>query len=441
MTAANQPQITVIGGGLSGCEAAWQAARLGVRVELFEMRPGKTTPAHKTDLLAELVCSNSLKSDSIVNASGLLKEELRRLGSVMLAVAEGHRVEAGTALAVDRDNFAGEVQERIEANPSILVNRREFESLDESRVTVVASGPLTSDLLAADLGRLLGQDNLYFYDAVSPIVQADSLDLSELFLASRYQKGEASYLNSSLTEELYTRFRRELLNAELFPLHPFEETRYFEGCLPIEELAARGEDSLRYGPMKPVGLVDPASGQMPYAVVQMRKENTPGTLYNLVGFQTRLKRGEQERVLRMLPGFQQAVFARYGSIHRNTYIRSPRLLKPTLNLKVEPRIFIGGQLTGVEGYVESIAMGWLAGVNAALSAKGGRPLVPPAQTAIGGLARYILGGSPGDFQPMNINWGLFSELPGGRRNKLERYEALGNRALERLESWKSKVGL
>ncbi|MEO0079460.1 MAG: methylenetetrahydrofolate--tRNA-(uracil(54)-C(5))-methyltransferase (FADH(2)-oxidizing) TrmFO [candidate division WOR-3 bacterium] len=409
------PEVTVIGAGLAGCEAALQCARFGVRVRLFEMRPLKMTPAHKTGDVAELVCSNSLKSDEPHNAHGLLKAELRIFGSVLLECAQRAWIPGGKALVVDRRRFSEEVQSAL-AQAGIVVERHEVTELP-ANLTIVATGPLTSDALARELTRLLGAERLFFYDAIAPIVAADSLDMSRIFAASRYGRG-ADYLNCPLTEEEYDRFVTELVRAELHPLHNFEETRFFEGCLPVEELARRGRLALAFGPMKPVGLVDPKTGKRPFAVVQLRKENEAGTMFNLVGFQTRLKHPEQERVFRLIPGLEQAVFLRYGSIHRNTFLDSPRVLLATLQPRIRPDLLIAGQLTGVEGYVESIATGLVAGVNAARLALDKEPIYFPTETMLGSLLRYITTPNP-DFQPMNANFGLLPPIEGpGRRQAL-----------------------
>ncbi|RJR42197.1 MAG: methylenetetrahydrofolate--tRNA-(uracil(54)-C(5))-methyltransferase (FADH(2)-oxidizing) TrmFO, partial [Deltaproteobacteria bacterium] len=359
--------IRIIGGGLAGVEAAWQAARRGVGVRLYEMKPRRFSPAHQSPLLGELVCSNSLRADSVENAVGLLKEEMRRLNSLLMAAAQATRVPAGKALAVDREAFAAYLTNALEKEPLVEIVREEVTELDPDRTTVIATGPLTSDALAGQLGRITGQEHLHFYDAIAPIVYAESLDLSKVFRASRYGAGD-DYLNCPFTEEEYTAFYQALTAAEQVPLRSFEEPRYFEGCLPIEVMAARGYLTLAYGPLKPVGLADPRTGRQPFAVAQLRQENREGTLYNLVGFQTKLKYGEQERVFRLIPGLEQARFARLGSIHRNTFIRSPGLLSPHLNFLKLPPLFLAGQISGVEGYVESGAMGLLAGINAAAQA-------------------------------------------------------------------------
>lgn len=439
-----EPVVTVIGGGLAGCEAAWQAAELGLEVSLYEMRPATPTPAHRTGLLAELVCSNSLKSEALADASGLLKAEMRGLGSVILAVAEGHRVPAGSALAVDREAFAADVTARIEGHPRIRVVRAEVRDLPAERPLVVATGPLTRDALAASLSRLFAQFLgscpaplfLSFYDAISPIVAADSVDRGVAFAAARYGKGGADYLNCPLSPTEYDAFVDALLTADGYPMHPFEELRYFEACLPIEELARRGRDALRFGPMRPVGLADPRTGRRPHAVVQLRWENREATMLNLVGFQTRMRRGEQGRVLRMIPGLEKAEFLRYGSIHRNTFIASPLLIEPTLRFRGDPGIFVAGQLVGVEGYLESAATGILAGLNAARLALGLAPRPLPETTLLGALLRYVVQAEPSHFQPMNVHFGLLPPLPEPVRDRQERQRRLGCRALADLGSWR-----
>ena len=426
-------QVLIVGGGLAGSEAAWQLARRGVRVCLYEMKPGKFSPAHHSPLLAELVCSNSLRADSRESAVGLLKEEMRRLGSLIMEAAEATRVPAGKCLAVDREAFAAYITQALESLPQVEIVREEVTGLDVSRPTIVATGPLTSELLAAALARLTGQEHLHFYDAIAPIVEADSLDMTRVFRASRYGAGD-DYLNCPFTEEEYAAFYQALSGAESVPLRPFEEPRYFEGCLPLEVMAARGYLTLVFGPLKPVGLIDPRTGRQPFAVAQLRAENREGTLYNLVGFQTKLKYPEQERVFRLIPSLKQARFARLGSIHRNTFIHSPGLLSPHLNFLKYPHIFLAGQLTGVEGYVESTAMGLLAGLNAACQLQS-RPLItPPRATALGALIHHLTNTATKDFQPMNVNFGLFPPLPTRTPKKL-RGAAYAARALKELEEW------
>ena len=427
------PAITVIGGGLAGSEAAWQAARRGVRVRLYEMKPVKFSPAHQSPFLGELVCSNSLRAEGVESAVGLLKEEMRRLDSLIMAAAAATRVPAGKALAVDRGEFAAFITRALEAEPHIEIIREEVAAPDPEQTTVIATGPLTSEPLAEAIGRLTGQAHLHFYDAIAPIVAADSLDMDKVFRASRYGAGD-DYLNCPFSEAEYNAFYEALMAAEQAPLKAFEEPRYFEGCLPVEIMAARGFRTLLFGPMKPVGLVDPHTGRQPFAVVQLRAENREGTLYNLVGFQTKLKYGEQERVFRLIPGLEQAEFVRLGSIHRNTFIHAPGILSAYLNFLDYPRLFLAGQISGVEGYVESAAMGVLAGINAARQAAS-RPLItPPRETALGALIAHLTNTATKNFQPMNVNFGLFSPLEGRIPKKL-RGAAYAERALEALEGW------
>ena len=437
-------EILVVGGGLAGSEAAWQAAERGAHVLLCEMRPVTTTPAHRSDRLAELVCSNSLKSDSPEDCHGLLKRELAAYGSVVMAAARAHAVPAGSALAVDREAFAAEVTERLSRHPRISIVREEVKAIPEDRPAIIATGPLTSDRLAVALrDRFLDylavqdppantSDLLYFYDAISPIVAADSIDREIAFAASRYGKGGNDYLNCPMTQEEYRLFVQAIRAAEVTPIHPFEEARYFEGCLPIEVPAARGEDALRFGPMKPVGLVDPRTARQPYAVVQLRLENRQGTMYNMVGFQTRLRWGEQRRIFRTIPGLRGAEFLRYGSIHRNTFITAPALLRETMQFRGDPGLFIAGQLTGVEGYLESAGTGLLAGVNAVRLLRGDHPIVLPQTTALGSLICHICHADPRTFQPMNVNFGLLPPLETPVRAKRERRRALVERALRDL---------
>jgi methylenetetrahydrofolate--tRNA-(uracil-5-)-methyltransferase len=450
-----EPVVTIIGGGLAGCEAAWQAAGRGCTVRLFEMRPTVPTPAHATDHLAELVCSNSLKSESLEDASGLLKAEMRTLGSIILECAEATRVPAGSALAVDRERFAAAVTEAITAHPRIQVARQEVPGLPAERPVIVATGPLTSDRLAADLTALFAaclepgtaaprtSNLLYFYDAVSPIVSADSIDSGIAFVASRYGKGGDDYVNCPLTRAEYLAFREALLKGERYPLHEFEEPRYFEGCLPIEELAERGEDALRFGPMRPVGLTDPRTGKRPYAVVQLRQENRgpdgQPAMYNLVGFQTRLRRGDQLKALRLIPGLQQAEVLRYGSVHRNTFIMAPLLLRETLEFRGEDGVFIAGQLIGVEGYLESAATGLLAGINAARLVREEERLSPPATTMLGALLRYVTQSAPETFQPINANFGVLPRLSQLIRDRRERNRHLTDRALAEFRIWQQTL--
>jgi len=429
-------EVVVIGGGLAGVEAAWQAAGDGARVRLYEMRPVVRTPAHRTDRLAEIVCSNSLKSDEPGTAPYLLKEELRRAGSLVLDVAAQTRVPAGAALAVDRERFAALVTERIESHPNIALVREEAKGLDEGAVNIIAAGPLCSDALAEEIARLTEGTGLYFYDAISPIVAADSVDTTVAFRAARYGKGGDDYLNCPMSEEEYARFYEALVGAQSVPLQRFEETRWFEACLPIEELARRGVDTLRYGPMKPVGLRDPRTGREPYAAVQLRQENLMADAYNLVGFQNHLRYGEQARVLRLIPGLERAEFLQYGQIHRNTYINAPRVLAPTLQMRERPGVFFAGQISGVEGYVESVATGWLAGRNAARAARGEELLEAPPKAATGALARYVSGADAKNYQPVNITFALLEPLPEGERRRLKKKRDRHIRQVElALEEW------
>ncbi len=436
MTAA----IKIIGAGLAGCEAAWQCARRGVEVELYEMRPVRSTPAHQTDKFAELVCSNSLKSESENTAPWLLKEEMRRVGSLLLEIAQQTSVPAGHALAVDRENFAAKVTEAISAEPRIKVVRKEVTEIGEDDgLTIIATGPLTSDALSREIARISGSDHLFFYDSISPIVEADSIDMSRVYMAARYGKGTADYINCPFTKEEYDRFYDALITAEPVEGHDWENLNYFEGCLPIEEIARRGRDTLRFGPMKPVGLDDPRTGKWPYAVVQLRQENLRADSYNLVGFQNHLKYGDQARVLRLIPGLENARFLRYGQIHRNTYIHAPTLLSETLNLKRHPNVFFSGQISGVEGYTESIAMGMLAGMNVARIAQGRVATAPPRETALGSLVHYICHAETRNFQPANITFDLLPQLDEATRRRVRdkklRHKMVCERALEKLASW------
>ncbi len=435
--------VSVIGGGFAGVEAAWQAAQEGARVRLYEMRPVRQTPAHRTDRLAEIVCSNSLKSDEPGTAPYLLKEELRRGASVVLDVAMQTRVPAGAALAVDRQQFAELITERIEAHPNIEVMREEATAVDEEAVTIIAAGPLCSDALAEEIARLTAGTGLYFYDAIAPIVAADSVDTNVAFRAARYGKGGDDYLNCPMNEEEYARFYEALVGAQSVPLQRFEETRWFEACLPIEELARRGVDTLRYGPMKPVGLRDPRTGREPYACVQLRQENLMADAYNLVGFQNHLRYGEQARVLRLIPGLERAEFLQYGQIHRNTYINAPRVLAPTLQMRERPEVFFAGQISGVEGYVESVATGWLAGKNAARVARGEAPLEAPPRAAVGALARYVSGADTKNYQPVNITFALLVPLVEEERRrfkkKRDRHARQVELALEEWDRWLEQI--
>ena len=432
-------EINIIGGGLAGVEAAWQAARLGAQVNLYEMRPVKQTPAHRTDKLAEIVCSNSLKSDEAGTASYLLKQELRQGGSLVMEAAAETRVPAGAALAVDREKFAELITQRIESEPRIRLVREEVTEIPDDKITIIATGPLSSDKLTTEIMKLTGSDQMYFYDAIAPIVAADSIDKSVAFRAARYDKGGDDYLNCPFDQEQYARFYAELVDAKSVPLQRFEETRWFEACLPIEELARRGVDTLRFGPMKPVGLRDPRTGREPYAAVQLRQENLMADAYSLVGFQNHLRYGEQARVLRLIPGLQNAEFLQFGQIHRNTYICSPRVLAATMQMRRRPKLFFAGQITGVEGYVESVAMGWLAGLNAARLAQGVELLEAPTRSATGALAHYVSHAEAKNFQPVNITFALLPPLPEparrAARKKRERRQSQVELALKEWSEW------
>jgi methylenetetrahydrofolate--tRNA-(uracil-5-)-methyltransferase len=433
--------IHIIGGGLAGCEAAWQAASLGVRATIHEMRPVRATAVHKTDQLAELVCSNSFRGDKLDNAVGLLKEEMRRLGSLVMQAANAHRVPAGAALAVDRERFSHGISDAIAGNPLITVVREEVPRIprDASMFPlIVATGPLTSESLSADVAALVGGDHLYFYDAISPIVLAESIDMSKVFRASRWDRGQddrGDYLNCPFTKEEYDRFYDALVTAESATVHDFDREKFFEGCLPIEVMAHRGRDTLRFGPMKPVGLVDPRTGRFPYAAAQMRQDNLAGDHFSLVGFQTQLKWGEQARVLRTIPGLENAEFVRFGMVHRNTYINGPTVLRETWQTKLRPDLFFAGQISGVEGYVESAASGLMAGRNAAALLRGEEPRTPPRTTAIGALAFYVSHADPRNYQPTNITFGIMQPLEKPPRGKMERKLAISHRALRELEEW------
>lgn len=435
-------RVMIIGGGLAGCEAAWQLLRRGHRVDLYEMKPQRFSPAHKTERLAELVCSNSLKSNQPDSAPGLLKEEMRRLNSLILSAADQTAVAAGNALAVDRNEFSRRVEQQLLGQEGFSLHRAEVADIPQNVLAVIATGPLTSDALAQSISQMLGSSYLYFYDAIAPIVEADSIDMDKAYRASRYGKGTPDYLNCPLSQEEYRRFREALLAGRKVEARPFEDVRYFEGCLPIEILAARGEETLAFGPMKPVGLINPRTGKMPCAVVQLRRENSAGTLFNLVGFQTKLTWPEQERIFRMIPGLEHARFARMGSIHRNTYIHSPSLLLPSLQFRGNADIFFAGQISGVEGYVESAAMGLLAGLNAASLLEGISPTPPPRETAIGALAHYITSSESADnFQPMNIHFGILPPLNARGMKKKERHLFCVRRSLEALTDWARNQGL
>ena len=431
--------VTVIGAGLAGCEAAWQLARRGIDVCLVEMKPHKRTPAHVSDDFAELVCSNSLRSDELSNAVGLLKEEMRRLDGLIISCADATRVPAGGALAVDRVAFARSITEKIRSHPRITVEEREADEIPEGTV-VIATGPLTSDAMAARLRELDPEGaSLSFYDAAAPIVTFDSIDMDSAYFASRYGKGTADYVNCPMTQEEYAAFRRELVSAQEAEVHGFDDGGVFEGCMPIEVMARRGEDTMRYGPLKPVGLADPKTGKEPYAVVQLRMDNAEGTIYNIVGFQTHLKFGEQKRVFSMIPALRNAEFVRYGVMHRNTYLDSPRLLDRYYRLRSDPRIRFAGQMTGVEGYVESSASGMLVGIETARELLGLAPADFPPETAIGALAAYISGGSVGGFQPMNINFGIMTPLGYKVKGKRNKNAAISERSLQIIEEKKREA--
>ena len=432
--------VTVVGGGLAGSEAAWQLASRGFDVKLHEMRPVVTTPAHKTDRLAELVCSNTFKSTELTNAHGLLKAEMRLLGSIILEAADGARVQAGSALAVDRDVFSSTVSDRIAAEPRVNVVRGEVSSLEAP--CVIATGPLTSDKLAEAIRARLGVGALAFYDAIAPIVARESIDDSVVFRASRYGKETmdgaddvGAYLNCPMSREQYEAFLDALISADQYHGHEFDEVPYFEGCMPVEVMASRGPDTLRFGPLKPVGLRDPRTGRDAYAVVQLRQEDRGGRMWNLVGFQTRLRIPEQQRVLRMIPGLEQAEFLRYGSIHRNSYLNSPGALSAHLSTRDDPTILFAGQITGVEGYTESSATGLLAGINLARLLNGDEPVIPPPTTMLGALYRYVREADPAHFQPMNANFGLLDDLPRPERDKRRKRELFAARALADIERW------
>jgi methylenetetrahydrofolate--tRNA-(uracil-5-)-methyltransferase len=462
------PSLRIVGGGLAGCEAAWQAAARGVSVTLSEMRPVRPTDVHTSDRLAELVCSNSLRGDKLDNAVGLLKEEMRRLGSLIMRAADATRVPAGAALAVDRHAFADLVTRDIAAHPLITVVREEVREIPEPRgpehPVILATGPLTSEDLAAAVSAFVGQDALYFYDAISPIVLAESIDRTKVFRASRYDRslrgaadvtpgaddrggpacgvddGQGDYLNCPFTKAEYQAFYDALTHAESATVHDFDRERFFEGCLPIEVLASRGPDTLRFGPMKPVGLTDPKTGRWPYAVVQLRQDTLAGEHYSLVGFQTQLKWGEQSRVLRLIPGLEQAEFVRFGMVHRNTYVNGPTVLRETWQTRARPDLFFAGQMSGVEGYVESAASGLLAGINAAALARGGTPRPVPRTTAIGALAYYVSHATAATYEPSNITFGIMEPLPEAPRGRAERRQAIADRALRELGAWVAASG-
>jgi methylenetetrahydrofolate--tRNA-(uracil-5-)-methyltransferase len=456
--------VRIVGGGLAGCEAAWQAASRGVAVLLYEMRPARATAVHKTDRLAELVCSNSFRGDKLDNAVGLLKEEMRRLDSIVMRAAEASRVPAGAALAVDRERFAETVTAALTGHPRITISREEVTAIPPSTErdpVIIATGPLTSEALSRDLARVVGSDHLYFYDAISPIVLAETIDRSKVFRASRWDRsfrgarvpgatvpgatvpgaacgvddGEGDYLNCPMSRDEYERFYDALVTAESATVHDFDKERFFEGCLPIEVMAHRGRDTLRFGPMKPVGLVDPRTGREPYAAVQLRQDNLAGDHFSLVGFQTQIKWGDQARVLRMIPGLEQAEFVRFGMVHRNTYVNGPTVLAETWQVRTHPTLFFAGQMSGVEGYVESAASGLLAGLNAAAMAKGETVSAAPRTTAIGALAYYVSHANPAHYEPSNITFGIMPPLSPAPKGKKLRNLALADRALQDLQAW------
>ena len=427
-------RITVIGAGLAGCEAAWQIAQRGGKVLLYEMKPHKKTPAHHLNTFAELVCSNSLRSNQLENAVGLLKEELRRMGSLIMLCADENAVTAGGALAVDRIGFSECVTARIKNHPNIEVLAEEVTMLDENTMTIVASGPLTSDALSEEISGIIGMDYMSFYDAAAPIVKADSINMDKAFSASRYNRGADDYINCPMNREEYLAFHDALIHAEAADVKDFEKKNVFEGCMPVEIMADRGVDTLRFGPLKPVGIIDPHTGAEPYAVVQLRQDNKEGTLYNLVGFQTHLKWGEQKRVFSMIPGLENAEFVRYGVMHRNTFINSPKLLTPTYRLRNRNNLYFAGQMTGVEGYVESTASGLVAGINAYRAAEGLSDVTFPSTTAIGALAQYISTSAMSHFQPMNINFGIMEGILERIRDKRLKYRMISERALKQIDS-------
>lgn len=440
MTMNNIEKVIIIGAGMAGSEAAWQVANRGIKVDLYEMRPVKNTPAHKTDLFAELVCSNSLRGAGMENAVGVLKEEMRRLGSVIMEAADATKVPAGGALAVDRKGFSQYITDKVTNHPNINVIHEELEEIpyEENALTIVASGPLTAGKLAENIGELMGQKYFYFYDAAAPIVTLESVDMTKAWKASRYNKGEAAYINCPMNKEEYLHFWNELVNSEKAETHNFEEEVFFEGCMPVEEMASRGEDTLLFGPLKPVGLENPADGKLPYAVVQLRQDNAEGTLYNIVGFQTHLKWGEQKRVFGLIPGLENAEFVRYGVMHRNTFINSPEKMRPTLQFKDNDKLFFAGQMTGVEGYVESASSGLVAGINAARICQGLEPVVFPAETAHGSLCHYITTAPAKHFQPMNVNFGIMSPIKERIRDKKQKKMMIAERALRMLEEFKQE---
>lgn len=434
-------KVTVIGGGLAGSEATWQLAKRGIEVDLYEMRPVKMTPAHETGNLSELVCTNSMRSNQLSNAVGLLKEEMRQLDSLIMRVADETAVPAGGALAVDRDSFSKKVTQIINELPNVHVHNEEIKDIPKDGINIIATGPLTSDSLAMKIKEFCGSESLHFFDAAAPIITAESIDYNIVYKKSRYDKGEAAYLNCPMDKEQFVNFYNNLITAETAELHEFEKNNVFEGCMPIEVMAKRGEKTMLFGPLKPVGLEDPKTGKLPYAVVQLRQDNASASMYNIVGFQTHLKFGEQKRVFSLIPGLANAVFVRYGKMHRNTYISSPEVLNSTYETKLCKNLFFAGQMTGVEGYVESAGSGLVAGINASLRAIGESPIVFPKNTAIGSMANYITSTSAKNFQPMNASYSLMPQLEKKIRNKQERHLMQSKIALDELNEFKNKVGL
>ena len=434
-------KVIIVGAGMAGSEAAWQVAQRGIKVDLYEMRPEKSTPAHKTEKFAELVCSNSLRGAGLENAVGLLKEEMRQLNSIIMESADINRVPAGGALAVDREGFSQYITDKVKNHPNVTVINKEIETIpqEDDAITIIASGPLTSEVLAKSIGELTGQDYFYFYDAAAPLISKESIDMSKAYRASRYGKGTADYINCPMDKEEYEKFWQELTTAELAPIKEFEKAKFFEGCMPVEEMARRGIDTLLYGPLKPVGLEDPKTGKRPYAVVQLRQDNAADSLYNIVGFQTHLKWPEQKRVFGLIPGLENAEFVRYGVMHRNTFVNSPELLRPSLQYKDRDDLLFAGQMTGVEGYIESAASGLVAGVNAAYLAKGENPVIFPEQTAHGSMCKYITSAVAKHFQPMNANFGLMPPLEERIRDKKLKKQKIAERALEFLAKFKIDV--
>lgn len=430
--------VNVIGAGLAGSEAAWQLAERGVEVHLFEMRPQRQTAAHHTDKFAELVCSNSLRGNSLTNAVGVLKEEMRHLNSVIVQAADECSVPAGGALAVDRHEFAAKVTDRVKGHPLVTVHTEEVTAIPNGP-TIVATGPLTSEALSKEITSLTGEEHLYFYDAAAPIIETDSINRDKAYLKSRYDKGEAAYINCPMTKEEFETFYEALINAETVPVKEFEKEMFFEGCMPIEVMAKRGEKTLLFGPLKPVGLEDPKTGERPYAVVQLRQDNSSGTLYNIVGFQTHMKWGPQKDVIRTIPGLENADIVRYGVMHRNTFINSPKVLEPTYQFKGRADLFLAGQMTGVEGYVESAASGLIAGINAAKYVNREEMLIFPEETMIGAMADYITNANPDNFQPINVNFGLVPPFEERIKNKKEKYEKYAERAIGTIQNFMKKI--